>query len=115
VTKKELQAEVERLRGVLAGQIDRDMILKHLGYTAGDGITIAVSPPEFVRRFFAELFIVAMDDAPNFQTGSVQFKAQDYELTIRRISGKSTAQVLGELRAENAQLRSELEQTQTTP
>lgn len=101
-----LLAERDHLKAVLDEKLDKETILKHLGYTEGGPLTVAISPPEFVRRLFAELFIVAMDDAPNFQTGSVQFKAEDYELTIRRINGKSPAQVLGELKAELARLQS---------
>jgi hypothetical protein len=61
-----------------------------------------------VRRFFAELFIIAFDGAENFQTGSFEWKAGQYELTIRRIYGKPPAEILRELRAENESLRKQI-------
>lgn len=105
---KEMAAENERLLAVMESRLDKETILRHLNYSEGGALTISASPPEFVRRYLAQLFAIGLEDAENFQTGSFQWRAEDYEMTIRRISGKSTAEVLGELRAENAQLKERL-------
>lgn len=99
--------ENDRHRTIMEQRVDRETLLKWLNYAEGGPLTMALQPPEFVRHLFAELFVIALDDAPNFQTGSFNWKTQDYEMTIRRIRGKSTAQVLSELKAELETLRSQ--------
>lgn len=100
-----LQEENERLHALLNGEIDRGSVLKFINYAEGGALTIGVTPPEFARRFLAVLFAEAMGDAENFQTGSFEWKAGEFEMTIRRIYGKSTAQVLRELKAEIEDLK----------
>lgn len=113
-TLASLQEENERLHTILDGRFDRETVLKYLNYTEGGPLTMGVSAPDFMRRFFAEMFIIAFDDAENFQTGSFEWKTESYELTIRRISGKAPAQVLFELRAQNAALTEALEKIRDT-
>lgn len=109
-----LREENERLHTLLEGTLDRETALKFINYAEGGALTIGVTPPEFARRFLAVLFAEALGDAENFQTGSFEWKAGEYEMTIRRIDGKSTAQVLGELRAEIEALKKR-EQRDVTP
>lgn len=108
-----LRGDVERLEQLIAGKFDRESVLKYLHYQEGGPITVSMTAPDFVRAFFAQLFIIAFDDADNFQTGSFHWKMDHYELTIRKLSGKSPAEILAELRAEVATLRSALERTVT--
>jgi hypothetical protein len=102
-----LREENERLHTLLSGAVDRETVLKFINYEEGGALTIGVSPPQFARKFLAVLFAEALGDAENFQTGSFEWKAGEYEMTIRRIYGKSTAQVLTELKAEIEALKKE--------
>lgn len=101
---KELVQEVERHRDIMEMRVDKETLLNYFHAEAG-AMDIAVEPPEFIRKLLAVLLLTAMDDAPNFQTAGITWKAEDYELTIRKIDGKSPAQLLGELRAENERLK----------
>lgn len=101
------EEELERHQAILEMRLDKETLLRHLHIEDG-AMNIAVEPPEFLRRLLAVLLLTAMDDAPNFQTACLTWKAQDYELTIRKIDGKSPAQMLGELREENAALKARL-------
>lgn len=110
VSRKEaarLVEENQRLHALLKGEIDHGTVLTFINYAEGGPLTLGVKPPEFARRFLAELFVLALDDAKSFQTGSFEWKSGEYEMTIRRIHGKSTAQVLSELKAEIEALKNE--------
>jgi len=102
-----LREEIDRLEKLWVTEIDNQMVVNFLNFREGDGLTIGVSVPEKARRFLAEMFILALDDAPNFQVGSFEWRTQGYEMTIRRLEGKPTAEVLRELREENERLKAE--------
>lgn len=108
----DLADEVERHRAIMEMRLDKETLLKYFHVEEG-AMDIAVNPPEFIRKLLAVLLLTAMDDAPNFQTACLTWKADNYELTIRKIDGKSPAQMLAELRSENETLKQRLVEWQS--
>lgn len=95
----ERDAEIQRLNEIIEGKVDSETVLRWLNVRDG-AIDLGVSPPEYVRHVLAHMFAFAMEDAPNFVTAQLTMKAHDYEMTIRKVDGKTPAQLLCELRAE---------------
>lgn len=94
---KELEDENQRLLAAIEGIVDRETLLRWLHVQDG-AMDLGLTPPQYVMRVLAELFAFALDDVPNFQTSHLTVKSQGYEMTIRKVGGKTPAQLLHEMR-----------------
>jgi hypothetical protein len=91
-----IELQRDTLLALLDGKITTELAIRFI-QAREDGVDLGVSMPQAISSFFAELFALAIDAAPNFQTSMFSIKSGRYELTIRRIEGITPAEKLARL------------------